>query len=67
MVDSNTACSVFIDGVDTGYTTPTLAIYVSVGAHLVEVRDGAGGSAQTRVRIEQGQTLRLLLSPRGTP
>jgi hypothetical protein len=62
LVDANTAGEVYLDGVDTGYTTPTLGMYVPVGEHTVEVRDGSQ-SAATRVKVAQGQTLRLLLSP----
>jgi tRNA A-37 threonylcarbamoyl transferase component Bud32 len=61
-VDSNTASAVWIDGVDTGYTTPTLGIRVSPGEHKVEVHDGSA-RAGASVRLSQGQTQRLLLSP----
>jgi tRNA A-37 threonylcarbamoyl transferase component Bud32 len=61
-VDSNSAASVWIDGVDTGYTTPTLGIRTGPGEHKVEVHDGAA-RAVTTVKLLQGQTLRLLLSP----
>jgi hypothetical protein len=63
MVDSNGVASVLIDGVDTGYTTPTLGIHVPVGMHTVEVRDNAQGRATAKVKVEQGQTVRLLLTP----
>jgi tRNA A-37 threonylcarbamoyl transferase component Bud32 len=66
MVDSNGAAEVWLDGVDSGYTTPTLGIHVPAGLHTVEVRDGANGKVSAKVKIEQGQTLRLLLSPGGT-
>jgi hypothetical protein len=61
-VDSNSAASVWIDGVDTGYTTPTLGIRTAPGEHKVEVHDGSA-RAGTSVKLAQGQTLRLLLSP----
>ena len=62
MVDANSAAEVWIDGVNTGYTTPTLGIEISIGGHTVEVRDGARRHSQvTHITIEQGQTLRLLL------
>jgi serine/threonine protein kinase len=67
MVDSNSASSVWIDGVDTGYTTPTLGIFVPVGTHTVEVRDGAGGAVSAKIKVAQGQTLRLLLTPKAGP
>jgi len=65
LVDANTAAEVWIDGVDTGYTTPTLGIHEPLGEHIVEVRDGAGHKASSRVTLTQGQTIRLLLSPGG--
>ena len=62
MVDANGAAEVWIDGLNTGYTTPTLGIEVTAGPHTVEVRDGTGNrSASSKVVINQGQTLRLLL------
>jgi tRNA A-37 threonylcarbamoyl transferase component Bud32 len=65
LVDSNTAAEVWIDGIDTGYTTPTLGIHQPLGHHVIEVRDGAGHKATAQVNLEQGQTIRLLLSPGG--
>jgi hypothetical protein len=65
LVDANTAAEVWIDGVDTGYTTPTLGIHEPLGEHVVEVRDGAGHKASSKVMLTQGQTIRLLLSPGG--
>jgi serine/threonine protein kinase len=63
LVDANTAAEVWMDSVDTGYTTPTLGIHVALGEHTVEVRDGAGHKATAKVQVQQGQTIRLLLSP----
>ncbi len=68
MVDANGAAEVWIDGLNTGYTTPTLGIQVSAGKHLVELRDGTGGKGQSStVTINQGQTVRLLLAAPGSP
>jgi tRNA A-37 threonylcarbamoyl transferase component Bud32 len=62
MVDANTAAEVWIDGLNTGYTTPTLGIQVGVGKHLVELRDGNGQKGQSStILMGQGQTVRLLL------
>ena len=63
MVDSSGVAEVWLDGVDTGYTTPTLGIHLNAGQHTVEVRDNAQGRAATKVKIQQGQTVRLLLTP----
>jgi hypothetical protein len=64
MVDGNTAAEVWIDGVNTGYTTPTLGLEVAAGTHVVELRDSAGHRSQpTKVTVGQGQTKRLLLAP----
>jgi serine/threonine protein kinase len=62
MVDANSAAEVWIDGMNTGYTTPTLGIQVPTGKHLVELRDGNGGKGpNATVTVGQGQTVRLLL------
>jgi serine/threonine-protein kinase len=61
-VDSNTAAAVWLDGIDTGYTTPTLGLHVGVGNHVVEVRDGSR-RASAKIHVKQGQTVRLLLTP----
>ena len=62
LVDANAAAEVWLDGIDTGYTTPTLGMYVPVGEHVVAVRAG-DAQATARVKVAQGQTVRLLLSP----
>jgi tRNA A-37 threonylcarbamoyl transferase component Bud32 len=62
MIDANNSAEVWIDGNNTGYTTPTLAITVAAGSHTVEVRDANGQKSQpTPVVVEPGQTVRLLL------
>jgi tRNA A-37 threonylcarbamoyl transferase component Bud32 len=63
-VDANTAAAVWVDGIDTGYTTPTLGIRITPGDHQIEVRDGSSRASAT-VHLSQGQTTRLLLSPAG--
>jgi hypothetical protein len=63
-VDANTAAAVWVDGIDTGYTTPTLGIRIAPGDHQIEVREGSS-SASATVHLTQGQTTRLLLSPAG--
>jgi hypothetical protein len=62
VVDSNGAAEVWVDGVDTGVTTPTLPLEVPAGAHAVEVRDGAT-RARAKIKVAPGETLRLLLTP----
>jgi hypothetical protein len=67
MVDANSAAEVWIDGLNTGYTTPTLGLQLPIGKHTVELRDGAGGKGQsTVVMLGQGQTLRILLGATAT-
>ena len=62
MVDSDTAAEVWIDGTASGFTTPTLAIQVSVGRHVIELRDGTGARGPSAVvDVAQGQAVRLLL------
>jgi hypothetical protein len=55
-VESNRAAQVFIDGRDTGLTTPTLGIRVGLGEHVVQLRDARGRSgASVRVRVARGE------------
>jgi tRNA A-37 threonylcarbamoyl transferase component Bud32 len=68
IVDGNSAAEVWIDDVNTGYTTPTLGIEVTAGPHTIDVRDGAGRRSQVaKVSVAQGATVRLLLAPGGAP
>jgi serine/threonine protein kinase len=68
IVDGNSAAEVWIDDVNTGYTTPTLGIEVTAGAHTIDVRDGAGRRSQVaKVNVAMGATVRLLLAPGGAP
>ena len=54
LVDANTAAEVWIDGIDTGYTTPTLGIHEPLGEHIVEVRDGAGHKRVVEGDVDAG-------------
>ena len=63
LVDSPVAAQVWIDGVNTGYVTPTLGLRVTAGHHVVEVRDGER-LGSTPIEASAGQTVRLLLTPR---
>jgi tRNA A-37 threonylcarbamoyl transferase component Bud32 len=61
-VDSDLLAHVWLDGVDTGLTTPTIVVPVAAGDHVVELRDTNGVSAVKRsIHIAQGETLHLLL------
>jgi hypothetical protein len=65
IVDANTAADVWIDGMATGFTTPTLAMLIPAGTHLVELRDGNGRRlASTEVTLAIGQLKRVLLGGR---
>jgi serine/threonine protein kinase len=65
-VDANGASEVWIDGVDTGFVTPTLPMHVAAGAHVVELR-AAGGNriASAKVMVAQGATSRVVLGTEG--
>jgi hypothetical protein len=67
MVSSGSPAQVWLDGVFTGLTTPTIGIDVAAGPHLVELRDAAGArSAPRSVAVRQGETVRVeLLAPGG--
>ncbi len=62
-VDANSAADVWIDGVDTGFTTPTLGLRLAPGVHHVEAHEGKR-SAASDVKLAPGQTARLLLTPK---
>jgi tRNA A-37 threonylcarbamoyl transferase component Bud32 len=61
-VESSGVAEVWIDGVDTGYTTPSLGINLAIGEHLVEVHEGDTRASQ-RIKIGQGETVRIRLTP----
>jgi eukaryotic-like serine/threonine-protein kinase len=66
IVDSKGSGEVWVDGLNTGYTVPTLAIQVPVGRHTVELRDGSGARGpRMTVDVLRGQTVRVLISPPG--
>jgi len=62
VVDSNTTAHVFIDGLDTGLTSPTTGILVPSGAHSIQLRSELGESVNEHVRLRQGETLRVSLN-----
>ncbi len=65
-VDANSAADVWIDGVDTGFTTPTLGVRLLPGVHHVEVREGDKHAAR-EVTLVKGQIQRVLLTPADGP
>ena len=67
IVDANGAGEVWLDGVNSGFTTPTLAIELPVGPHTVEVRDAAGRGQVSHITIAQGQTVHLLVGANPSP
>jgi len=63
MVDSTEAAEVWIDGAETGFSTPTLGLLVPLGRHIVEIRDSTGRrSRPARVDVGQGTVVRLSLN-----
>jgi hypothetical protein len=61
-IDANRAASVFIDGVDTGMTTPTIGIRVLPGKHDVTLRDASGQRGPSvQLELKQGETRHLTL------
>ncbi|HJZ88686.1 MAG TPA: serine/threonine-protein kinase [Polyangia bacterium] len=64
MVESNQPAEVWIDGVDTGFVTPTIGLHVAAREHTIELRDPDGARAAVRrVRVRRGETLRVVLVP----
>jgi len=62
-VDSNDTAEVWIDGMDTGFITPTFGLRVPVGRHTVELRDSTGNhSRPVKVDVAQGKNVHLTMS-----
>jgi hypothetical protein len=63
MVDSATTADVWIDGRNTGFVAPTVAIQVAAGVHVIELRESSGRrSAPVRFNVRQGETLHMTLN-----
>ena len=63
VVEGQDVAEVWLDGVPTGLTTPTLGFHVAVGEHTIELRAPTGErSAPKKVKVARGQTLRLSMS-----
>src|SRR5207248_3153088 len=60
VIEAEAPDEVFVDGIDTGFVAPTLAIPVGVGAHAIELR-GADGVAVSslHVNVRRGETVHL--------
>ena len=63
VVEAQDVAEVWLDGVPTGLTTPTLGFHVGVGQHTIELHAPSGErSAPKKVSVAQGQTLRLSMA-----
>jgi hypothetical protein len=74
VVEAQDVAEVWLDGMPTGLTTPTLGFHVATGDHVIELRGTAaspGGaverSAPKKVRVAQGQTLRVTMALGAAP
>lgn len=62
-IDSNDTARVWIDGLDSGFVTPTFGVRLRVGRHRVELRDSSGArSSPVEVDVRQGESQHLTLS-----
>ena len=66
-VDANANAEVWIDGADTGFSTPTLSMPVTVGAHRVELRGDDGSTVTRAINVRRGETIRLMLTLTAPP
>ncbi|HZS39032.1 MAG TPA: PEGA domain-containing protein, partial [Polyangia bacterium] len=67
-VESSSVAQVFVDGIYTGYDTPTLGIRLAAGGHTVELRDSSGArSAPARINLQKGEYMHLTLSLAAKP
>jgi hypothetical protein len=65
IVEAQEVAEVWIDGVPTGLTTPTLGFRVAIGEHTVELRAAAPATEHSvvkKIKVVQGQTLRLSMA-----
>jgi serine/threonine-protein kinase len=65
VVEAQDVAEVWLDGVPTGLTTPTLGFHVATGDHVLELRAPAGvdeRSPPKKIHIAQGQTLRVTMA-----
>jgi predicted Ser/Thr protein kinase len=63
VVEAQVVAEVWLDGMPTGLTTPTLGFHVATGDHTIELRSSSGErSLPKKVRVSQGQTLRLAMA-----
>jgi hypothetical protein len=61
-IDANRTAQVFLDGGDSGFTTPTGGLQLPVGKHLVELRDQQGNlGASAKVNVVKGDVVHLAL------
>jgi serine/threonine-protein kinase len=66
IVDSTGPANVWIDGVDSGFLTPTIPIEVAAGEHTIELRSPAGVLARQRIKVRTGETASTVLAlPKG--
>jgi hypothetical protein len=62
-VEARDVAEVWVDGVSTGLTTPTLGFHLAEGDHVIELHAASGErSAPRKVHVARGQTIRLSLS-----
>jgi serine/threonine protein kinase len=62
VIDASGPAEVWIDGVDTGFGTPTIPLWVAAGSHSIELRPSAGRAVTKRVTVNRGETVRLKLA-----
>ncbi|MCU1282381.1 MAG: serine/threonine protein kinase [bacterium] len=62
LVDASGNAEVWIDGSDTGFSTPTISMPITLGPHRVEVRLADGSSANRKINVHRGETIRLMLT-----
>ena len=60
MVNTIPWARIFIDGEDTGLTSPAMNIRLSAGAHRVRLVTSTGQSETVRVEIRAGETVRIV-------
>jgi hypothetical protein len=63
LIDCEQEATVWIDGAETGFETPTLGIRVQSGEHSIQLVDGSGRkSPPVKVNVHQGETVRVKMA-----
>ena len=63
VIDSSKEAEIYVDGIDTGLTSPAVGLRVDPGRHTLELRDSSGATSRpTTITIKAGETLHVVMN-----